>query len=767
MPLAFDVAWHEDTSEVGNLGNRVSLSGYKVSMDVVRRFSLLATASLLALVALLGSVRSKPVMSDAAAARLSRATAYFDSTIVLARHAAPRGPRGDALALGITYLERARIGLGSPFRLVDLAIHDPRLDASTRQRVGWALLGRLRRGDAYVVDPVVLDGIGPWSSDGRGTAGVAHVELIERAIRSASDPRAGELAVRLAYMIAASSGSIASSSVSVAAEVAALVRDRELAIADVRDLLSDAERNRSDVMELLARRRETRTLRVEQPALAPVAEAVRIEAMNAVPSLVRAIDTLNRIPDPRPVSTAGYALLGEDFGARAATLGMRRPAIGQVAIALRGQKTIPAWAMNDETMAAAYAMLDTQSDSSAHRVAALSVLSAAVSMRSLAQEAPWFEGDLGPSPTDVTAEFGLAGITFARSVPGSWRGYYVREMGNALRDMQLALPAVSFQGLRIRFSTDPLPDSALAMHDPSTRTLQLSVFTSSGTLAHELSHDLDWQTARRLYADGGGYSTDRAVRDRRGPLAASVRGLGEARVVRSLTGLPSSPPSERPVELFARSADWFVASMLALQGRSNGFLTAVEDPLLAGYAAGAPAAVGTVGVTSLLDALDQMTYVSDTARATFAAAWADPETLDPTILVRRVLETPVAWRFGGGGTRPNRATLPASPQPAVCSLGSSSEAKARRHLLALAVDARARGALMRRARFYPASMRYDWVNSVIGLAPWNHELGDALEASFRMSVVNDLSMALSAQGVVPLVPAIFRSSDASCSVIER
>ena len=84
MPLAFDVAWHEDTSEVGNLGNRVSLSGYKVSMDVVRRFSLLATASLLALVALLGSVRSKPVMSDAAAARLSRATAYFDSTIVLA-----------------------------------------------------------------------------------------------------------------------------------------------------------------------------------------------------------------------------------------------------------------------------------------------------------------------------------------------------------------------------------------------------------------------------------------------------------------------------------------------------------------------------------------------------------------------------------------------------------------------------------------------------------------------------------------------------------
>jgi hypothetical protein len=731
-------------------------------MDVVRRFSLLATASLLAVVALLGSVRSRPIMSDAAAERLARATTYFDSTIVLARNAAPRGPRGDALALGITYLERERLGLGSPFRLVDQAVHDPRLEAAMRQRVGWALLGRLRRGDAYVVDPAVLDGIGPWSSDGPGATGLAHVELIERAVRSASDPRAGELAVRLAYMIAAGSGSIASSSVSVAVEVAALTRDRALAAADLHDLLSDAKQAGSDVTELLARRRATRGFRVEQPALATLSEALRTEAMNAVPGLVRAIDTLNRA-EPRPSATARYSLLGEQFAIRAAALGTRRPAIGQVTVSLRGQKAIPAWAMNDETMAAVYATLDAASDSA--RRAQLSVLSTAVSMRGLAQEAPWFDGDEGPTAADITAEFGLAGITFARSVPESWRGYYVREMGNSLRDMQEALPAVSFQGLRIRFGTDPLPDSALAMHDPSTRTLQLSVFTSSGTLAHELLHDLDWQTARRLYADGGGYSTDRAVRDRRGPLAASVRGLGEARVVRSFTGLPSSPPSERPVELFARSSDWFIASMLALQGRSNGFLSAVEDPILAGYAAGAPAAVGTVGVTSLLDAIEQMTYISDTARVMFGSAWANPETIDPTILVRRVLETPVAWRFTW--PRSSRAALPASVQPAVCSLGSSAEAKARRRLLALAVDARARGALLRRARFYPTSMRYDWVNSAVRLAPWSGELGDALEMSLRMSVVSELSTSLSAQGVVPLVPAIFRSNDASCSAIDR
>lgn len=187
--------------------------------------------------------------------------------------------------------------------------------------------------------------------------------------------------------------------------------------------------------------------------------------------------------------------------------------------------------------------------------------------------------------------------------------------------------------------------------------------------------------------------------------------------------------------------------------------------MLAGYAAGAPAAVGTVGVTSLLDVFEQMTYISDTARVMFEAAWANPETIDATILVRRILETPVAWRFAWA--RPGRAVLSASVQPSFCWLGSSAEAKARRHLFALAVDARARGALLRRARFYPTSLRYDWVNSAVGAAPWNGELGAALERSLRMSVMNELSTSLSGQGVVPLVPAIFRSSDASCSTIDR
>jgi hypothetical protein len=182
-------------------------------MDIVRRVSLLATASLLGIAVLLGSISTRPTISERAATQLARATSYYDSTIVLARNASPRGIRGDELTIALGYLERLRLGLGSPFRLVDEALSDSRLDSATGSRVAWALLARLRRGDAYIIDPEVLDGSGPWSADGRGATGTAHLALIDQTVRTASDPRAGELAVRLAYLIASAKGTIAPSSV--------------------------------------------------------------------------------------------------------------------------------------------------------------------------------------------------------------------------------------------------------------------------------------------------------------------------------------------------------------------------------------------------------------------------------------------------------------------------------------------------------------------------------------------------------------------------
>jgi len=747
-------------------------------MDVVRRFSLLVTAALFGAALIVGAMHDRPAIDADAASQLARSTSYFDSTIVLARNASPRGARGDALTVGLTYLERLRLGLGSPFRLVDQALDDPRFDAdpTLRTRVVWALLGRLRRGDAYVVDSSALDGLGPWDPDGHGATGAQQLALIERAVESASDPRAGEMAVRLAYMISAGKAAVASPAVAVATEAAALVRDRVLAQRDLDDLFADALRDpeNRDVLSLLEDRRESTSFRVERPAGEQLDAELRTEAMNAVPSLVRALDTLERAAPPHREQRATAPLLGRQFALRASALGADLPPAAPIVVAsrLRNDRAQPA--TNEETLAAAYDAAP-QSTDSARRIAARALLSDAVALRAFAQERPWLPGDSTVSAADLVAEFALASVTFGRDVPRAWRSYYLGSLQTALQDMQRVFPALSFAGLHIQFGTQTLPDSALAMHDPRTRTIQLSIASSAGTIAHELSHDLDWQTARRMYANGRGYSTDRAMEDRRGALGESVRGLAEARVIRGLGpgGGPTAPAhNDRPAELFARSVDWYVSSTLAMQGRSNGFLTAVQDPMLPGYAAGAPAVVGTAGAESLLGALAQMTFIPDSARDAFASQWSDPAIIDPTLLVRRVLDTPLSWRVvwqqlaRSPNTQANASMLGA-PSMLLCPTGKSAEAAARDRLLLLTIDARARGAAIRRARYYPSSLRGEWARGLLATPPWRTDVGESVIDALRSSVVSELSSAPWAQGVVPVVPAIFRSSSASCSTIAR
>src|SRR5688500_5434107 len=49
-------------------------------------------------------------------------------------------------ALGALYLERLQRGLGSPFRLIDFALNDPRLTEASRARLAWAILAELVKG---------------------------------------------------------------------------------------------------------------------------------------------------------------------------------------------------------------------------------------------------------------------------------------------------------------------------------------------------------------------------------------------------------------------------------------------------------------------------------------------------------------------------------------------------------------------------------------------------------------------------------------------
>jgi hypothetical protein len=731
-------------------------------MTVGRRSSFLLTATTLAVV-LLGSASAPPSASGNLAKSLAGATAYFDSIVVLARNARPVGARGDQLTIELGYLERLRLGLGSPFRLVDEALHDPRLDSASRDRTSHALLGRLRRGDAYVLDALPLEGSGPWTRDGHGATGDAHLALIDRAIRSSSDPRAGELAVRLAYTLGAAAGTVSPASVSIAVQSAALVRDRELALLDAHDLINEAAALHQDVMTLLEAKRALRAFRVEQPTLAPLSSQLQLEAMNAVPSLVRALDTLERATAASPEADGATAsLLDSHFAIRLDELGRARPPVAQVAVTLRSHVRTSLHATNEETLAGSLALADATSDSS-DRDDALAALASAVAVRSLSQSEPWFPGEGGPAVSDLMAEFGLAGVTFGRNVPADWRPYFARELRGALLDLSSAMPGLSVDGLRIRFGGEALNDSALAMHDPKTRTLQLSIETSAGTLAHELAHDLDWQAARRMFSSGGGYSTDRAMRERRGALASSMLGLAEARVLRGspagatpVGGMPST--MGRPTELFARGADWFVASVLAQQGRSNGFLSVIEDGTLTGYAAGSPAGLGLAGAQSLLAALGEMTYVPDSVRAGFESQWADPRVIDPLLLVRRVLETPVAIRRSLGDGRTivpglDGSSILATTRASVCVADQSEQTLARRNLVLLAVDARARAAMERRARYRPFIA-----------APQDAE---RFREAVRSAIIHELTTALPDQGVVPLVPATFRSSTANCSSSAR
>src|SRR3954468_15299759 len=49
------------------------------------------------------------------------------------------------------YVERARLGMGSPFRLIDQAVHDPRLGDSTGRTLAWSIIDQLLRRTTYEI----------------------------------------------------------------------------------------------------------------------------------------------------------------------------------------------------------------------------------------------------------------------------------------------------------------------------------------------------------------------------------------------------------------------------------------------------------------------------------------------------------------------------------------------------------------------------------------------------------------------------------------
>ncbi|MEJ2502996.1 MAG: hypothetical protein P8177_06710, partial [Gemmatimonadota bacterium] len=310
-------------------------------------------------------------------------------------------------------------------------------------------------------------------------------------------------------------------------------------------------------------------------------------------------------------------------------------------------------AVNEERLAAEYARLwHVAGASPAVRQA---VLSAAVGLRAYAQERPWFPGFEGPTRRDLEDRFGLAEVEFPDPVPAGWRPYYRRMLESALSDLHRVLPSLDVRGLRVRFEARRESPGTLAVHDPKSRTVYIPTVTGAGTLAHEIAHDIDWQTALRRYRVRGDYATDRAVRLSDQRLARVLQGLTPSTLPQPVS-LDHASHASRPAEVFARSIDWFATVALAREGRSNGYLSSVQDDVLTGYGTVTPPDVtGTAG-QALIALLDEVAPVYPETRRWFLGSYGRLRAPTAYDLARRIVEAPL--RTADTGREPDDGAAP-------------------------------------------------------------------------------------------------------------
>lgn len=573
----------------------------------------------------------------------------------------PGGAAGDADLVALGYLERARLGLGSPFRLVDFALEDPSLDSIARTRLAYALLAMALDGRTYQVHPDVLEAVRFFGVRPNLRLGAAQLALVERSIEAAPTAGSGERSVRLGYRLAESARVVEGVSHPVIAQVAALVADRRRAREDARNLLRTAASTGSDPLVLLREWRRTLRFATEAPALVPLSPGEELSVARSGPVVARAIEALPlRLASSRAdleavVDPGAATLLDAEAAIGLVELAAERdyPAQAPVRVAALISRDalvefpeLAPWerqaredfvdsAWNEERLVAGVARLAALGgDAGAH--SRLVVLRAATFMRAWNQEEPWFPGDAAPARKDLVGRFGLAAIEFGDDVPERWRPYYLRDLGRALAELQRVLPTASVRGLTIHIG--PLADGrALATHDPRARRLVLPPGTGSGTIAHEIAHDLDWQLARKRYGTRGTYATDVAVRSGRGDrVESSIQGLAAAFRPPGADSLIDRHDS-RPAEVFARSTDWFVATSLAREGRTGGYLSSFQDPGLTGYGSTRGPDIGGGAVPALLAILDEIAPVVDSTRQWALATYGPTRTLSPRELSNAIL----------------------------------------------------------------------------------------------------------------------------------
>lgn len=694
------------------------------------RRGLASRRGLLALVLACSSSLGLAVL--AATKRTLDATARLNSAVERLDSLTDGAPFDDAgrAAVAWGYAERLRLGLDSPFRLVEGASRDPRLSAEQRKTVAEALIAHVLGGEGYSMDAATLDGIGP-TVRGSGAAGEQHLALITRAVAAAPDPRAGELAVRIAYSLAAAEHLVDGASRALVAGVAALTADREIAR---REALS-VVRSGDDPVAEIRTRRARRAFYAERPSL--LASTPRLER-SAVEIGSRLLDSLRAL-EPRAVAEPTEVPDSADLqlSPRLFEAGALMPPGAPVAVAVRrylplarnvGRIDAAALARAHNTeMLAAFAARH-QKTRMERRVVGRMLVAAAVAMRPHAQEPVWFPGDSATSAHDVASALGVSEIVFDRDVPKGWQPYFLGQLAMAVADLRRVLPALRLHEVRVRFRMTAPADSALAMHDPRTRTLHLPVATAGGALTHEMAHELDRQVA--IQQGHHGYRSDRVARSARdrssggaGSVGASLRALTED------AGIRRAERGERPAEIFATQVDWFVARALASRGVSNGFLSGVQDELLTGHLVHPERLRAGARARPLADALRGMTSV-----APFALEEHDPG-----------LHALVRWALAGSVDREAAATIMSGARRAWHTPRFGDHAECARdndpgaELLRMAAESRARGWIRTRARWMNGRDRAGWASAAVGQGPWAAEPLEQRVAALREHILSELA----------------------------
>ena len=580
--------------------------------------------------------------------------ARFADSLSTFAHATPVPRVPFPAAIALQYFARAQVGLGSPFRLVDLARTDPRLPIAWRPRVANAILARLQRDTLSMrALPNALN-VALVRDSG---AGRALLRAVDSTMAGEGDSPLALEAFRIASAQASARGLLRPGAVPLMDAAAVLAYDRARARRDLDRAITAASRGDGDLLQVVALWRGERRFSVERPLLADVSPSPQRIALR-VPAMLAAIEHAVQQRDSVTGNSPRFAMAPAPLPANAArALSMlisvrTRPPQPQVRLSVLDARVVAAdrsavrapeanrmllSATNEETLLMTLA--GVSADSALAPIAAAATLLAAQGMRTLAQEVAFHPGLLALKPEQVAKRLGLASLTFGRDVPAAWRPFYAREFATAVDAFRAIFPRSSFIGLNVHIG-DSVVSGALAVHDPRSRRLTLPLATGFGAVGHELMHDVDWQAARDYAGRTGTYATDNALRGRGArtqPIAAPLARLAEF-VPAAAVSNAYNTEARRPAELLARGADWFLASALARQGHVNGVLSAVQDGWIRGYASAAgPAAFAdhSAALAALFDAMPTLavrtpvTPRSDAERApdlgTIArAAWFSP-----------------------------------------------------------------------------------------------------------------------------------------------